>query len=196
MHSCFGTAREDARSTFVGVLLIFVMSEEQGDLIQRVYTQLHELAQRRMSGQAAGQTLQATALVHEAWLKLSRDPGREWRDSKHYFATAAEAMRQILIYRARKRQAQRHGGGLERVDAEAVPIAAPARDETMLAVSEALDELASVSPERAEIVKLRFFVGMTAREAVEILGVTERTVERHWAYAKAWLFDRIEKDSR
>ena len=174
------------------------MSETQTseNLVQRVYTQLHELARRRMNGQPAGQTLQATALVHEAWLKLSRDPDRKWRDSKHYFATAAEAMRQILIDRARKRQAQRHGGGLERVEADAVPIAAPARDETMLAVSEALDELASVSPERAEIVKLRFFVGMTAKEAAEILGVTERTVERHWAYAKAWLFERIEKDCR
>jgi len=144
-----------------------------------------------MADQPPGHTLQATALVHEAWIKLSKQPGRQWRDSRHYLSTAAEAMRQILIDRARKRQAVRHGGGLDRVDADILPIAAPARDEVMLQVNDALEELALAAPDKAEIVKLRFFVGMTAKEAAETLGVTERTAERHWAYAKAWLFERI-----
>jgi len=144
-----------------------------------------------MADQPPGHTLQATALVHEAWIKLSKQPGRQWRDSRHYLSTSAEAMRQILIDRARKRQAVRHGGGLDRVDADILPIAAPARDEVMLQVNDALEELALAAPDKAEIVKLRFFVGMTAKEAAETLGVTERTAERHWAYAKAWLFERI-----
>ena len=118
-----------------------------------------------MAEQPPGQTLQATALVHEAWIKLSKQPDRKWRDSRHYISTAAEAMRQILIDGARKRQAVRHGGGLDRVDADVLPIAAPARDEVLLQVNDALDALALEAPEKAEIVKLRFFVGMTAREA-------------------------------
>lgn len=164
------------------------------ELVQRVYTHLHQLAKRRMQEQPPGHTLQATALVHEVWLKLSKHPDREWRDSRHYLSTAAEAMRQILIDRARKRQAIRHGGGLDRLDVDILPIAAPARDEVMLQVNEALDALALTAPEKAEIVKLRFFVGMTAQEAAETLGITERTAERYWAYAKAWLFERIETE--
>lgn len=161
-------------------------------LLPLVYDELRRLAAARMAQQAPGQTLQGTALVHEAWLRLAGTGRQHWESRRHFFSAAAEAMRHILIDRARKRQSQRHGGGLERMDIEEMDVAAPAEPEVLLAVNEAIDELEKADPEKAEVVKLKFFVGLSEREAAELLGVSERTIERRWAYAQAWLFDRIE----
>ncbi len=160
-------------------------------LMAQVYSQLRQLAEFKMAQQQPGQTIQATALVHEVWLKLAKDTDRAWASPRQFFATAAEAMRQILIDRARRRLALRRGGKLERAEFNEPEIAAPARDETLVQLDEALAELAKEDPLKAEIVNMRFFVGMTAVEIAELLGVTERTVERHWAFAKAWLFKRV-----
>lgn len=170
---------------------------DQGDpnaaqeLLPLVYQQLRRLAAAQMAQQPAGHTLQPTALVHEAWLKLSGGAPQLWNSRKHFFSTAAEAMRQILIDRARKKKAQRHGGGQERVDLESVEIASPAPDDKLLELNEALEELAAAQPAKAEVVKLKFFAGLKEREIADLLGVTERTVERYWAYAQVWLFDYI-----
>ena len=166
---------------------------EQGDpkaaeeLLPLVYEELRKLAAHKMAQEPPGQTLQPTALVHEAWLRLLGGECR-FNDTRHFFFAAAEAMRRILIERARRRQRLRHGGGQERVNIDEVEIAASASDERLLHVHEALDQLATEDPEKAEIVKLRFFVGLSDREVGEVLGLSERTVERHWSYAKAWLF--------
>src|SRR5262245_52827727 len=140
-----------------------------------------------MASEAAGQTLQPTALVHEAWLRLGGDQPPHWQSRAHFFAAAGEAMRRILIEKARRRQRVRHGGDQERVDIDDLEIAAPEDDERLLAVHGALDRLAHEDPVKADVVKLRFFVGLSDREVAEALGVTERTIERHWAYAKVWL---------
>ena len=170
---------------------------EKGDpsaaerLLPLVYEELRRLAAARMAQQPAGQTLQATALVHEAWLRLVNSPQRGYANRRHFFAAAAQAMRHLMIERARRRLRQRHGGGLERVDLDD-RIAAPSHDdERLLQINAALDELAQESPDKAEVVKLRFFVGLDARETAEILDVSTRTVERYWTYAKAWLYDEI-----
>jgi RNA polymerase sigma factor (TIGR02999 family) len=173
---------------------------QQGDpkaaeeLLPLVYDELRRLAAQRMAQQPAGQTLQATALVHEAWLKIESGAKGQWANRKHFFSAAAQAMRHILIDRARRKLAQRHGGGLERVDLDEIEIAAPADHDTLLALNEALEEFMKVDPAKAEVVKLKFFVGLSEREAAEVLGISERTIERHWAYAQAWLFERIRKD--
>ena len=175
---------------------------EQGDaqaankLLPLVYEELRRLATHKMSQQPPGQTLQPTALVHEAWLKLADSGKHQWESRKHFFAAAAEAMRQILIDRARKRQRLRHGGGQERVDLDDVEVAAPGDPDTILALNEALEELGQADPTKAQVVKLKFFVGLSERETAEVLGVSERTVERHWAYAQAWLFERISSDDQ
>ena len=172
---------------------------QQGDLkateelLPLVYEELRRLAAVKMAGQPAGHTLQATALVHEAWLRIaSGGADGRWESRKHFFAAAAQAMRHILIERARRKLRARHGGGLERIDVDAIEIAAPTGDdERLLLINSALDELASIAPEKAEVVKLRFFVGLDEKEIAELLGVTPRTVERYWSYAKAWLFERV-----
>jgi RNA polymerase sigma factor (TIGR02999 family) len=161
------------------------------ELLPLVYDELHRLAVTKMAQQPAGQTLQATALVHEAWLRLD-GAGRQWEGRRHFFAAAAQAMRHILIERARRKLRARHGGELERVDLDAIEIAAPTDDdERLLLINSALDELAVLAPDKAEVVKLRFFVGLEEKEIAELLGVTPRTVERYWSYAKAWLFERV-----
>ena len=157
------------------------------ELLPLVYDELRRLAAVKMANEAPGQTLQPTALVHEAWLRLGGDQQPHWQNRAHFFAAAGEAMRRILIEKARRRQRARHGGGHERVDLDEIEIAAPEDDERLLAVHEALDRLAQEDPVKAHVVKLRFFVGLSDREVAEALGVTERTVERHWAYAKVWL---------
>lgn len=162
-------------------------------LLPLVYDELRRLATSRMAQQPPGQTLQATALVHEAWLRLVGSGRQHWESRRHFFSAAAEAMRHILIDRARKRQCRRHGGGQERLDIDEVEVAAPAEDEVLLALNEALDELEQTDPAKAEVVKLKFFIGLSEREAAELLGVSERTVERRWAYAQAWLFERMER---
>jgi RNA polymerase sigma factor (TIGR02999 family) len=160
-------------------------------LLPLVYDELRRLAAARMAQQPPGQTLQATALVHEAWLRLEGSEKQGWESRKHFFAAASQAMRHILIERARRKLRARHGAGLERVDVDAIEIAAPTDDERLLQVDAALDELAVIAPEKAEVVKLRFFVGLEEQETAELLNLSPRTVERYWSYAKAWLFDRI-----
>ena len=163
------------------------------ELLPLVYDELRRLAAARMAREAPGQTLQPTALVHEAWLKLVGSGRQHWESRRHFFSAAAEAMRHILIDRTRKRQCERHGGGQQRVDIDEVEVAAPVEDETLLALNEAIDELEKLDPAKAEVVKLKFFVGLSEREAAEVLGVSERTIERRWTYAQAWLFERLER---
>ena len=166
---------------------------EQGDpkaaqeLLPLVYEELRKLAAQRMATEPPGQTLQPTALVHEAWLRLAGDDSQRWNSRAHFFGAAAEAMRRILIDRARQRQARRHGGGLERLDVAAIEVAAPHSDERLLAVHEALQRFETVDTTAAELVKLRCFVGLNMPEAAEALNLPLRSAERLWAYARAWL---------
>jgi RNA polymerase sigma factor (TIGR02999 family) len=160
-------------------------------LLPLVYAELRRLAASKMAQQPPGQTLQATALVHEAWLKLSANNQSRWRDRQHFFRAAAESMRQILIDRARRRLRLRHGQGQQPVGVDEVQIAAPEKDEVLIQLDEALLELRAVSPERAEIVNLRFFAGLGETEIADILGISERSVQRQWSYSRAWLFARI-----
>jgi RNA polymerase sigma factor (TIGR02999 family) len=174
---------------------------QQGDpkaadeLLPALYEELRKLAAQKMAVQTASHTLQPTALVHEAWLRLGGDKQPGWQNKAHFFAAAAEAMRNILIDKARRRARIRHGGGKERVELDAVEIAAPERDEKLLAIHEALDRLAKEDPIKSDVVKLRFFVGFSARETAEALGISERTVERYWRYTKAWLFSAIRENN-
>jgi len=164
------------------------------ELLPLVYEELRKLAAHKMSLQPPGQTLQATALVHEAYLRLLGNEEKRWESRRHFFSAAAEAMRHILIDRARRRLRVRHGEKAEKVPLEEVEITAPAKDEIVLQLDEALEKLAQISPEQAEIVKLRFFAGFTEPEIAEILNLSERSVQRQWSYAKAWLFERIEAE--
>ncbi len=162
------------------------------ELLPLVYEQLRHLAAQKMAHEAPGQTLQPTALVHEAWLRLIGDQPVQWAGRAHFFAAAAEAMRRILINNARRKAAMRHGGGLKRVNLEQIDIAAAARDDEMLAVDEALERLAARDKTKAELVKLLYFVGLTIPEAASILGISEPTAKRYWSYARAWLLATIE----
>jgi RNA polymerase sigma factor (TIGR02999 family) len=170
---------------------------QQGDpkaadeLLPLVYDELRRLAAHKMAGEAPGQTLQPTALVHEAWLRLGGDQQPAWENRAHFFAAAAEAMRRILIDKARAKVRLRRGGGAERVDLEQVTVAMEDADDTVLAVHEALDKLAARDPVKAQIVKLRYFVGLSHQEIAAALGVAEPTVRRHWAYARAWLYTEL-----
>jgi RNA polymerase sigma factor (TIGR02999 family) len=163
------------------------------ELLPLVYEELRKLAAARMAQQPDGQTLQATALVHEAWLRLVDSSNRQYASRRHFFSAAAQAMRHLLIERARRKLRERHGGVLQRVDVDDVEIAAPADDERLIQINTALEELALVSPEKAEVVKLRFFVGLEEKEIAELLNLSPRTVERYWSYSKAWLFERALK---
>jgi RNA polymerase sigma factor (TIGR02999 family) len=164
------------------------------ELLPLVYEELRRLAAAKMA-QQPGQTLQATALVHEAWLKLAGNGDSRWKDRQHFFRAAAEAMRQILIDRARRRLRLRHGGGGQQMDLDELGIAAPEKEEVLVQLDEALSELKTASPERAEIVNLRFFAGLSEGEIAELLGISERSVQRQWSYARAWLFAHIAKNS-
>jgi len=177
-----------------------LMALEGGDphaaeqLLPLVYQELRRLAQWRMSREAPGQTLQATALVHEAWLRLVGEEADQWENRRHFFAAAAEAMRRILIDIARRKQAERHGGGLHRTELQELEVIAGAPDEELLAVHEALDALARHDPRKAELVKLRYFVGLTIEEAANAMGTSLRTAKRDWTYARAWLYREINKE--
>jgi RNA polymerase sigma factor (TIGR02999 family) len=170
---------------------------EQGDaratdeLLPLVYQELRRLAAHKMAHEPAGHTLQPTALVHEAWLKLVDSPAQSWQNRAHFFGAAAEAMRRILIARARRKNTQRRGSGAAHLDLDALEIASPARDDPLLALNEALESFAAIEPEQAKLVKLRYFVGLTIGEAAEVLGISEATAKRWWAYARAWLFEEI-----
>lgn len=161
-------------------------------LLPLVYEELRKLAAARMAQEKPGQTLQATALVHEAWLRLAETEGpKAWNGRAHFFGAAAEAMRRILVDRARQKARVRHGGDLERVDLEHVTTATGDSDDTVMAIHEALEKLARESPQKAEIVKLRYFSGMEHAEIAKVLGLAEPTVRRHWAYARSWLYAEL-----
>ena len=164
------------------------------ELLPLVYGELRKLAAARMAQESPNQTLQPTALVHEAWLRLAGGDGPKFANRAHFFAAAAEAMRRILIEKARRRQARRHGGDQQRVDMVEVEVAAPGEDEELLAVHAALDQLAAQNQGEAELVKLRYFVGLTLSEAAEALGISERTADNYWAHARAWLYREIKRE--
>jgi RNA polymerase sigma factor (TIGR02999 family) len=162
-------------------------------LLPLVYEELRQLAAARMAREAAGHTLQPTALVHEAWLRLAGDQNKEWEGRSHFFAAAAEAMRRILIERARRKRAARHGGDQQRVDFQEVDLACPTPDDQLLALDEALDKLAAKHPRQAEVVKLRYIVGMTLQEAAEVLGLSADAVWDLSVHARAWLYREMKK---
>ena len=162
-------------------------------LVQAVYEELRRLAANRLAKEAPGQTLQPTALVHEAWLRLAGDAKRRFEDRTHFFAAAAEAMRHILIDRARRRRAVRHGGEYERVKLEEDMLTSPADDEQLLALNEALEKLELKYPIQAQVVKLRYFAGMSNEEIAEGISVSLSTVKNYWVFSKAWLFREIKR---
>ena len=164
-------------------------------LLPLVYEELRQLAAARMAREAAGHTLQPTALVHEAWLRMAGDQNQEWEGRSHFFAAAAEAMRRILIDRARHKRAARHGGDQERVDFQELDLACPTPDDQLLALDEALDKLAAKHPRQAEVVKLRFIVGMTLHEAAEVLGLSADAAWDLSVHARAWLYREMAKAS-
>jgi RNA polymerase sigma factor (TIGR02999 family) len=163
------------------------------ELIPLVYDELRHLAAYRLAQEKPGQTLQATALVHEAYLRLIKSGDHPWRNSRHFFAAAAEAMRRILVDNARQKQSQKRGGGSVRVDFQSVDIPCPVPSEEILRMDEALETLQANDPETVKLVKLRFFVGMTQQEAADCLGVSLSTAERMWTLARAWI-ERVFKD--
>jgi len=165
-------------------------------LLPLVYEELRKLAAARMAHEAPGQTLQATALVHEAWLKLAGSDRQQWSGRAHFFGAAAEAMRRILIDKARRKASQKRGGGNapEELHESRIEFRAPSAE--ILAVHDALDGLAAEDPLAANVVKLRYFVGMSIPEIAEALGLSARTAERHWAFARAWLKQAIEGERK
>lgn len=160
-------------------------------LLPVVYDQLRRLAASRLAGEAPGHTLQATALVHEAWLRLVGDEAKHWDHRGHFFAAAAEAMRRILVESARRKQRLKHGGGWQRVPEDALIAPELLLDDDLLAVDEALTEFAAESPDKAQLVKLRYFAGLSENDAAAALGISRATAARWWAYARAWLYDRL-----
>ena len=162
------------------------------ELLPLVYEELRKLAASKLALQSSEQTLQPTALVHEAYLKLLGDGSHSWQDQRHFFAAAAEAMRHLLVDRARRKATLRHGGGWQRVDLECVVAAAKTTDDNILLINEALEKFATHDAVAAELVKLRFFAGLTFPQAARVLGLSERTAKRLWAYARAWLFKEIQ----
>jgi RNA polymerase sigma factor (TIGR02999 family) len=167
------------------------------NLLPLVYDELRRIAALQLAHEKPGQTLQATALVHEAYLRVVSPGGEKgWENRRHFFAAAAEAMRRILVESARRKRRLRHGGGLDRVDLDEqdLPIAEPHED--VLALNEAFEQFAIEEPQKAELVKLRFFAGLEEQEAADVLGISRTTAARNWAYARAWLFDRLRDKDR
>ena len=162
------------------------------ELLPLIYAELRSLAKARMARVPPGQTLQATALVHEAWLRVQRSGPKIWNGRGHFFSAAAEAMRRILVEQARRKSRQRHGGELQRVNVDEVEIASEAPRDKVVLIHESLDQLAAEDPMKAEIVKLRFFAGLKNEEIAGLLDVSEKTVRRHWNSAKVRLFQLIE----
>jgi RNA polymerase sigma factor (TIGR02999 family) len=169
-------------------------SHASEQLLPVVYDELRRLAAARMAQEAAGHTLQPTALVHEAWLRLTGGQKQSWENRAHFFGAAAEAMRRILIERARRKSRLKRGSGQALLDIADLDVIAAMPDEKILLVDEALEQLKQEDPEKARIVMLKFFAGLTNEQAAEILNVNERTVRRQWEFAKAWLFDRIRRE--
>jgi RNA polymerase sigma factor (TIGR02999 family) len=186
-----------AAAANVSEITLLLQACGQGDrrasaeLLPLVYEELRRHAAVKMAHEPAGQTLQPTALVHEAWLRLSRDDAQVGQNRAHFFGAAAEAMRRILIENARRKSRLKRGGDQQRVEYDELELADASPDDKILLIDEALQRLQDEDPEKAKVVLLKFFGGRTNFEVAEMLGVTERTVERHWAYAKAWLFESI-----
>ena len=170
---------------------------EQGDatapemLLPLVYDELRKLAAQRLAHESPGQTLQATALVHEAYLRLIGTGSPSWNSQGHFFSAAAEAMRRILIDNARRKRAEKHGGKLERIDLNGVEVAEAMPSEDILAVDEALSRLAAEEPVKAELVKLRYFGGLSVEDAGRVLGISRATADRYWAFARVWLYSEL-----
>ncbi len=176
---------------------------EQGDpnaaeqLLPLVYAELRRLAAEKMAQERPGQTLQATALVHEAYVRLMDvDKPQHWNSRGHFFAAAAEAMRRILVESVRKRGRRKRGGDRRRLDLDSVQLSVHEVPDDLLALDEALTELARKHPDKAEVVKLRYFAGLTVSETAQALGISTSTVDRHWSYARAWLYRRIVGDAK
>lgn len=167
-------------------------SQAAEQLLILVYDELRRIAASKMGQEAPGQTLQPTSLVHEAWLRLVGDQTPSFNNREHFFRASAEAMRRILIDRARRKHTRRHGGDYQRVDFEGFDLAAPAADEELLAVNEALSKLAIEHPVQADLVKLRYFAGMTNEEVSQVLGISLSTAKNYWAFSRAWLLKEIE----
>ncbi len=188
-----------AREPGIGEITRLLQNMREGnpkaeeELLSRVYQELRALAASKLAREIPGQTLQATALVHEAWLRLAGGNGQSFHDRAYFFAAAGEAMRRILVEKARRKKRVKHGGNLEKVDLENVDLPAPLPDDELLEVDEALTRLAECQPRAAELVKLLFFVGLTHEQAAKELGVSVSTVDRMWAFARAWLFREIER---
>jgi len=174
-------------------------SIDQGDtkaaeqLLPLVYEELRRLATHKMAHEPPGQTLQATALVHEAYLKLVGSQRQEWNNRAHFFSAAAEAMRRILVDNARRKRNVKHGGDLERIDFSSITAAVEHDSEKLLRVHEVLDQLAIEDPVKAEVVKLRYFVGLKHREVASAMGLSEATVRRHWTFSRAWLYQAMRR---
>lgn len=189
-----------SRDTLASMSDVSLMLEkiETGDeaaaaeLLPIVYGELRRLAAARLQREQPGQTLQPTALVHEAWLRLlGPDPGGAWNSRGHFFAAAAEAMRRILIENARRKKRVKHGGERNRVDLEISDVPTTLPDDDLLALDEALTQLQHEAPEKAKLIELRFFIGLSAKEAADVLGISPATAKRHWRYARAWLHRTI-----
>ena len=161
-------------------------------LLVLVYDELRRLAASKLAYESPGQTLQPTALVHEAWLRLVGDQAPSFKDREHFFRASAEAMRRILIDRARRKHTMRHGGDFQRVDFEGLDPAAPAVDEQLLDVNDALEKFAVEHPVQAELVKLRYFAGLTNEEVSEVMGISVSTAKNYWNFSRAWLLNEIE----
>src|SRR2546423_7524380 len=160
-------------------------------LLPLVYEELRKLAASKMAREAPGQTLQPTALVHEAWLRLVGKENPLWNSRAHFFGAAAEAMRRILIENARRKLARRHGGGQMRVAVDDLEMSAPSGDDQLLAINDVLERFAAVDQPKAELVKLRYFAGLTIEQAAQVLGISEATAKRWWSYARAWLYAEV-----
>jgi RNA polymerase sigma factor (TIGR02999 family) len=193
------TRAESAGKSGAGEITRLIEAMREGDaraaeeFLFHVYHEWRTLAACKMAHEAPGQTLQPTALVHEAWLRLGIGEGARFPSRAYFFAAAGEAMRRILVEAARRKKRLKHGGNLERVDIEHVELAAPLPDDELLALDEALTRFAESEPRAAELVKLLFFVGLTQEQAAKELGISVATVERQWAFARAWLFRDIQK---
>jgi RNA polymerase sigma factor (TIGR02999 family) len=179
-----------------------LQSMESGDaqaadeLLPLVYGELRKLAASKMANESPNQTLQPTALVHEAWLRLTGNENVKWNGRAHFFGAAAEAMRRILIDNARRKSAMRHGGGQQRLDADEIEIAAPAKDDELLAINDALEEFTKIDKQKAELVKLRYFVGLKIEESAEVLGISVPTATRWWNYSRVWLYEKIQGEKK
>jgi RNA polymerase sigma factor (TIGR02999 family) len=168
--------------------------QKAGHLLPQLYDELRKLAAYQLAQQPPGQTLQPTALVHEAWLRLVRTGDQTWQNQGHFFVAAAEAMRRILVENARRKSRLKRGGNQKPLDIDELELAGATTEDRVLLVDEALQRLQAEDPDTAQVVILKFFGGLTNRELAETLGVTERTVERDWAFARAWLYRVIRKE--